>query len=174
MRKNNFYKILFLISFWLFCTFFIVFYEAAVLDFNSEIEGGEYSFSLVLVTAALACIVGASLLGSIDVLYLSKLLRKKPFGFSILIRTFLYLMFILFFTSISRIYIVSSEINQPMFSKEVALHLKEEVIEKISLFKNVSNEFKREISLLLKPIFLTPGDYIFKAGDQIQKENQCN
>jgi len=49
---------------------------------------------------------------------------------------------------------------------EVALHLKKEVIEKISLFKNATNEFKREISLLLKPIFLTPGDYIFKAGDQ--------
>jgi len=48
---------------------------------------------------------------------------------------------------------------------EVALHLKKEVIEKISLFKNASNEFKREIALLLKPIFLTPGDYIFKAGD---------
>jgi CRP-like cAMP-binding protein len=48
---------------------------------------------------------------------------------------------------------------------EVALHLKEEVIEKISLFKNVSNEFKREISLLLKPIFLTPRYYVFKAGD---------
>jgi len=48
---------------------------------------------------------------------------------------------------------------------EVALHLKKEVIEKISLFKNASNEFKREIALLLRPIFLTPGDYVFKAGD---------
>jgi len=48
---------------------------------------------------------------------------------------------------------------------EVALHLKKEVIEKISLFKNATNEFKHEIALLLKPIFLTPGDYAFKAGD---------
>ncbi len=48
---------------------------------------------------------------------------------------------------------------------EVALQLKKDAIKKISLFKNTSNEFKREIALLLKPIFLTPGDYIFKAGD---------
>ncbi len=48
---------------------------------------------------------------------------------------------------------------------EVALYLKKEVIEKVSLFHDASSEFKREISLLLKPVFLTPGDYIFKAGD---------
>ncbi|MDH3649763.1 MAG: cyclic nucleotide-binding domain-containing protein [Saprospiraceae bacterium] len=48
---------------------------------------------------------------------------------------------------------------------EVALHLKREVIEKVSLFNNASDKFKREIALLLKPIFLAPGDYIFKAGD---------
>jgi len=119
MRKTNFYKILFLICFWIICTLFIVFYEAAVLGFKSEIEGGEYSFVRIMIIAVLNCLVGASILASIDVLYLGKLLRKKPFGISILIRTFLYLLFILFFTSISRIYIVSSEINQPMFSKEV-------------------------------------------------------
>jgi len=33
------------------------------------------------------------------------------------------------------------------------------------LFQNATHEFKREITLLLKPIFLTPGDYVFKAGD---------
>lgn len=48
---------------------------------------------------------------------------------------------------------------------EVALHLKKEVIEKVSLFNNASATFKAEIALLLKPIFLTPGDYIFKTGD---------
>ena len=48
---------------------------------------------------------------------------------------------------------------------EVALYLKKEVIEKVSLFKGSSQEFKREIALLLKPVFVTPDDYIFKAGD---------
>jgi voltage-gated potassium channel len=48
---------------------------------------------------------------------------------------------------------------------EVGLYLKKDVIEKVSLFKNSSESFKREVALLLKPIFLTPGDCIFKAGD---------
>lgn len=52
---------------------------------------------------------------------------------------------------------------------EVALHLKKDVIEKVSIFNNASEGFKREISLLLKPVFLTPGDYIFKAGDEADK-----
>jgi voltage-gated potassium channel len=49
---------------------------------------------------------------------------------------------------------------------EVALHLKKDVIEKISLFKDASDNFRSEIALHLKPVFLTPGDYVFKAGDQ--------
>lgn len=48
---------------------------------------------------------------------------------------------------------------------EVALYFKKDIIEKVSLFSNASEQFKRDISLLLHPIFLTPGDYIFKIGD---------
>ncbi len=48
---------------------------------------------------------------------------------------------------------------------EVALYLRREVIEKVPIFHDASEEFKREIALLLKPILLVPGDYIFKAGD---------
>ncbi|MFC2101045.1 cyclic nucleotide-binding domain-containing protein [Bacteroidota bacterium] len=48
---------------------------------------------------------------------------------------------------------------------EVALHIKEEVIEQVSLFKDGTDDFKRDIAIFLKPIFLTPGDYVFKAGD---------
>lgn len=119
MRKTNFYKILFLICFWICCTLFIVFYEAAALGFKSEIEGGEYSFFRVVIAAVLMTLVGASILGSIDVLYLSKLLRKKPFGVSILIRVTIYVLFILFFTSLVSIYVASSELNQPLLSPEV-------------------------------------------------------
>ena len=49
--------------------------------------------------------------------------------------------------------------------REVALYLKKDVIEKVSLFKNASPEFKQEIALLLRPMFLMPGDCVFKAGD---------
>ena len=48
---------------------------------------------------------------------------------------------------------------------EVALHLKRHVIEKVSLFRNASEGLKQRIALALHPVFLIPGDYIFKAGE---------
>jgi len=48
---------------------------------------------------------------------------------------------------------------------EVAVHIKREVIKQVSLFRETSKAFKQEIAVLLKPIFLTPDDYVFKTGD---------
>ncbi|MGV7225002.1 MAG: adenylate/guanylate cyclase domain-containing protein [Nitrospinales bacterium] len=121
MRKIQFYKILFLICFWLFCAIFITFYDSAVLGFKSEIEGGHYSFLHNLLAVILTCAIGATLLGSLEVLYLSKLLRKKPFGITLLIKTVIYLMFMLFFISMVTLYMYSSEINKPMLSTDVLI-----------------------------------------------------
>ena len=46
------------------------------------------------------------------------------------------------------------------------MHLKKDAIENIPLFKDADKEFIEEISLYLKPIVLTPGDRVFKAGDE--------
>ena len=119
MRKIQFYKIIFLICFWLFCAIFITFYDSAVLGFKSEIEGEHYSFLRILIANILNCVIGATLLGSLEVLSLSKLLRKKPFGITLLIKTTIYLMFMLFFISMGTLYMYSSEINQPMLSGDV-------------------------------------------------------
>lgn len=48
---------------------------------------------------------------------------------------------------------------------KVALHLKKNAITHIPLFKNATKDFIEEISLHLKPSVLTPGDRIFRAGD---------
>ena len=119
MRKIQFYKIIFLICFWLFCAIFITFYDASVLGFKSEIEGEHYNFLHNLIATIINCVIGATLLGSLEVLYLSKLLRKKPFGITLLIKTTIYLMFMLFFISMGTLYMYSSEINKPLLSKEV-------------------------------------------------------
>ncbi|HVO73479.1 MAG TPA: cyclic nucleotide-binding domain-containing protein [Ignavibacteriaceae bacterium] len=50
--------------------------------------------------------------------------------------------------------------------KEVSLNLKKESVEKIPLFKNGGQEFISEIAMHLKPVVFTPGEYIFKAGDE--------
>ncbi len=119
MRKIQFYKIIFLICFWLFCAIFITFYDASVLGFKSEIEGEHYSFLRNLIITIINCIIGATLLGSLEVLYLSKLFRKKPFGITLLIKTTIYLMFMLFFISMGTLFLYSSEINKPLLSGDV-------------------------------------------------------
>ena len=119
MRKLQFYKILFLVCFWVFCGIFITFYDASVLGFKSEIEGGHYSFLRSLIVVVLTCLIGATLLGSLEVLYLSKLLRKKPFGTTLFIKTTIYLVFMLSFISMVMLYIYSSEINKPLLSGDV-------------------------------------------------------
>ena len=121
MRRIRVNKILFLICFWIFCAMFIITYEASVLGFKSEIEGGQYSFLRVLIAGILICIIGATLLGSLEVLYLSKLLRKQPFGMTLLIKTTIYLMFMIFFISMVVLYTTGSEINKPMLSGDVIL-----------------------------------------------------
>ncbi len=119
MRKTQFYKILFLIIFWVCAVIFIVFYEATLLGFKSEIGGEYYSFSRVLIAAILVTIAGASVLGSLDVLFFGRLLRKKPLGIALIIKTVVYIIFILLFVSIARIYLASAELSKPIFSADV-------------------------------------------------------
>ena len=61
MRKIQFYKIIFLICFWLFCAIFMTFYDASVLGFKSEIEGEHYSFLSILIAGSLNCVIGGTL-----------------------------------------------------------------------------------------------------------------
>jgi len=49
---------------------------------------------------------------------------------------------------------------------EVELFLKRDILERIPLFKGISDSFLREVSLHLRPVVYTPGDYIFKQGDR--------
>jgi len=119
MRKIQFYKIVFLICFWVFCAIFIMCYEASVVGFKSEISGGHYSFLRNLIIGILVCVVGATLLASLEVLYLGKRLRKKPFGVTLLTKTTIYLIFMVFFISIVILYVYSAEINKPLLSTDV-------------------------------------------------------
>lgn len=125
MRKTQFYKILFLIIFWVCATIFIVFYEANLQGFQSEYKGEYYNFTRILVSAILVTIIGASLLGSLEVLFFAKLLRKKSLGFALIIKSVVYIIFILIFVSIARIYLVSAELGKPIFSADMLnLHFK--------------------------------------------------
>lgn len=119
MRKIQFYKIVFLVGFWVFCAIFILCYEASVLGFKSGIGGEHYSFLRNLIIGILVCVIGATLLASLEVLYLGKLLRKKPFGMTLFIKTIIYLMFMIFFIFMVILYAYSAEINKPLLSTDV-------------------------------------------------------
>ena len=119
MRKIQFYKILFFVGFWVFCAIFILCYDASVLGFKSGIGGEHYSFLRNLIIGILVCVIGAILLASLEVLYLAKLLRKKPFGLTLFFKTIIYLIFMIFFISMVNLYVYSAEINKPMLSTDV-------------------------------------------------------
>jgi len=119
MRKIQRYKILFLVVYWVFCAIFINFYDASVLGFKSEIEGEQYSFLHGLIAVIIVTVCGATLLGSLEVLYLSRILRKKPFGSRLLIKTAIYLMFMLFFISAYVLHMFSFEIDKPVLDGDV-------------------------------------------------------
>jgi adenylate cyclase len=119
MKKIQLDKILFLICFWVLCTVFIITYDAAVRGFESEIEGGRYDYLRVLLTGIVTCTVGASLLGSLEVLFLGRLLRKQPFGRTLFFKTIIYLSFMISFVSIAVWVTISFEINQPLLSGTV-------------------------------------------------------
>jgi CRP-like cAMP-binding protein len=48
---------------------------------------------------------------------------------------------------------------------EVSVFLKREVLEKIPLFKGVSNEFLKDVSLYMRPIVCIPNEFVFREGD---------
>ncbi len=53
----------------------------------------------------------------------------------------------------------------PGLKTEVSLYLKREVLERVNIFRDASEEFIREISIFLHAQIVMPGDYVFKIGD---------
>ena len=102
MIRQNFYKISFLVSFWVLAVLFLTFYDRALLLFDPAIspaiEAEDYDFWTIFIISLAATIIGGIFIASIEVLYFDKLLRKKPFGISMLIKTGFYMVNILFFT----------------------------------------------------------------------------
>jgi adenylate cyclase len=101
---ENLYKIIFLVSFWVFVALFFIFYDWGILFDPGLLDNSQtkdYELSSVLISSMIATIIGGIFIASIEVFYFSKLLRKKPFGLSLLIKTAFYMTNIIFFTSLS-------------------------------------------------------------------------
>jgi hypothetical protein len=54
----------------------------------------------------------------------------------------------------------------PSLLTEVALFLKQDIIEKVPFFQGAGDELVKDIALVMRPVVYTPGDFVFRAGDQ--------
>jgi adenylate cyclase len=124
MRKTQLYKITFLVSYWVFAAIFYICFEAAILVTYAPI-GRPYNFLISLVVAILGTILPSTAIASFEILYFTKLLRKKPFGITLLIKTSFYLISIFVFSSIAVLVTDSLNFDKSIFHPDViALYLK--------------------------------------------------
>jgi adenylate cyclase len=116
-------KIIFLVSFWIIVTVFYVFYDWSIYNHDVRIMSSSgipaYDLSSAIISTLLATIVGGVFIASIEVFYFSKLLRKVPFGLSLLIKTVFYFINIMFFTSAAIMLGSSMQYNKPLFHPDI-------------------------------------------------------
>lgn len=126
MTRLQLYKIIFLASWWILSSIFIVMYEATTLGFKSAIEGIDYDFTSVFSIVLIVTVVAASFIAAFEVLWFDRFFRKKSFGRVILIKSSFYLCCILVFVSLAIFSIISESLQQSMFSAAVTdLYIKE-------------------------------------------------
>jgi adenylate cyclase len=123
MKKTHIYRILFLVSFWVFAAAFKVSYESSTTVFELRstynMETISYDFPTILLTAVLVTLAGSIPIGTFEVLYFNKLLRKKPFGVTLFVKTAFYLANIFFFNSIGTILLISQRIGTSVADSRV-------------------------------------------------------
>jgi adenylate cyclase len=129
MKKNKFYKILFLSAFWVCSTAFIVLYEGAALGFPSTVAGVPYRFYSFFIFAILLSAPLATSAAVFEVLCFSRLLRKQAFGLSLMIKTLFYLVVISLFHSATAILVYSHDLNLAIFDRVVlGLYIQDHIV----------------------------------------------
>lgn len=127
MIRINLYKIIFLVCYWVLAAIFFVFFEGTLINYHSlstNIFGLPYSLTRSLVISVVITIIGGAAIGTFEVLYFSKLLRKQPLGITLIKKTSFYLLNIFVFTSIAVIISASIGLGNPLFdNKVIALYL---------------------------------------------------
>jgi adenylate cyclase len=119
MTKLQLYKILFLSSWWVCSSIFSMLFEATALGFKSAIVGLPYDFGTVFLIGVTVSICSASATASFEVLWFDRILRKRSFGITILIKTSFYLTSIFVFLSIALIGIISDALQLSLLHNRV-------------------------------------------------------
>jgi adenylate cyclase len=123
MNKTQFYKILFLVSFWTIAVTYLIFYEGVALSFKPPADlintGMAYNFRASLLTSVMFTLFVGSIMAGFEVLYLNNLLRKKPLGMTLFIKTVYYLLNIFFWSSLATLIIYSFYLDKSLFNDQV-------------------------------------------------------
>ncbi len=122
LTKTQTYKILFLIIYWMLSAFYYVFLEGSIVDFAGifyNVEELSYDYGRILFIVFILVLIGAGAIAVFEILFFNKLLRKKPLGFTLLIKAAFYLISIFLLSSIGTIVNYSFELNKSVFSYEV-------------------------------------------------------
>jgi len=106
LTRNQFHKIVFLITYWLAAVIFYVFLEMAIEGYTISTYGIDklnYKYNLVriLIIAISVAVLGGIILASFEVLFFSKLFRKKPLGIVLASKTIFYSVSIFCLTSVA-------------------------------------------------------------------------
>ena len=118
MRKTHLNKILFLVGYWTLAAVFYVSFEAATLE-GCSLIGRPFDFSTSLAVAMLGTLFPSTAIASFEILYFSKLLRRKPFGIALIHKTSFYLISIFVFSSIAVLSSYSLILEKSLFHKDV-------------------------------------------------------
>jgi adenylate cyclase len=118
MKKTDLYKILFLVGYWTLAAVFYVSFEAAIINGRS-LSGRPFDYSISLAVAVIGTILPSAAIASFEILYFNKLLRRKPFGFTLIFKTGFYLISIFIVSSIAIITSFSLILDKSLFHKEV-------------------------------------------------------
>ncbi len=111
MQRTRIREVVFLVTVWVLAAAFIVTFEGAVKQFQSMEPGRPYSLGTQLGVAVVVTAVAGLLMSTFHVGYLSRVLRRRPFGFTLLVTTGFYLARILFFISIAVVWIRARELG---------------------------------------------------------------
>jgi adenylate cyclase len=104
-----------------FAAVFYVFFESTIVSYHAlstNILGIEYDLPRSLLVSVLVTFIGGTAIASFEVLYFNKLLRKQPFGKTLILKTAFYLFNIFIFTSVAIIIIVSIALDLSLFNPE--------------------------------------------------------
>ena len=112
-------KILFLVGFWLVVAVFITVYDASLEGFTAEERGGPFTLWWTLLTVSAVTVLGGTLMAWFEVSYLSRVLRKRPYGFVLLAKTAFYLACMFTCISIVIISIDSFDHEVPVYHPKV-------------------------------------------------------